>query len=156
MFGKLIDPAPKTSQNDIAKLKGTNHTFQYKKFIKPNRIGRLVLNASDRIQLASKSKSESKRNIFVSVSSGSIPKGTSLNLNVKEEGYINGEYGEITNKINLAKTNQLLISDIGTCTSGNEKSGGFNLEYIFTVPASVKSVDNANELIVTLTMVETI
>lgn len=150
LFGQLIS-SPELRLPEVAKIKANKDVVSF--HFNNNAGARQVLyNNESRLQMSSVSNGKDKRHVSASITSGSVPKGTTLKLSLKEQDSFKGNAGDCRSDIVLNKNNKVVLDDIGTCYSGKGTNDGYEIEYVVVVPAQKKVSTQKEMVIVTLTL----
>lgn len=150
-FGELMAMNTRPKLPELARIKSTVSDLAFNT-VDRNKVGRIVMsNTSSKLQISS-STHKSTRTLFASVTSGSMPHGSSLSLHVSCSDNIKGQSGNST-EVSLEKDNKVVVNEIGTCYSGKKDNDGYGLEFILSVSEKAK-IKTSSKVIVTFTMCE--
>jgi hypothetical protein len=151
LFGQMASTTRIAKIPDVAKLKSSIPVISFKT---TGSNGKTVLNnTTSRLQISSVTNEQSSRRLSAAITSGESQKGTTLILSLISPDNFKGYIGDSDREVILNKTDAILVSGIGTCYSGNGNNDGFNMEYTFIIPSTIKTKTN-NTITVTLTMSE--
>ena len=106
------------------------------------------------------SKTESSRDVTVSITSGSVPQGMTLKVKAGEDaGFGDGKMGTSTSTITLNSNAQKVIQGVGSAYTGNGPSKGHQLTYELSLDNEKGSYaaldfDQSNTIAVTYTLTD--
>jgi hypothetical protein len=114
-----------------------------------------LFNREARMSLSSITTRENPRTMSASITSGTMPMGTVLKLNVEPPAQnFKGDPGNTATQVALSPIGKTILSDIGTCFSGKKPSEGYVLEYLCEIPAKETAYQSlkGREVTVTITV----
>jgi len=112
-----------------------------------------LFNRNARMSVASIASRENPRTMNASITSGNMPKGTVLKLNVEAPTQnFKGDPGNTASQVILSTIGKTILSDIGTCFSGKTASDGYVLEFLCEIPAKQAAYESLKGKAVTVTI----
>ena len=155
LFGQLVSSTASVKMIEVTRLKAETPLISFNTRSNPKVNGRMVAyNNATRIQLSSITNNKYHRHLSAAITAGSVPQGSTLKLAVNTpNSNFDGESGISKSEILLNKTDNIIISEIGTCNSGKKPNDGYGLEYTFTSSSQFQNSKVANnKLTVTITI----
>jgi hypothetical protein len=112
-----------------------------------------LFNRDTRMSMSSITSRENPRTMSASITSGNMPKGTVLKLNVEPPAQnFKGDPGNTATQVALSTIGKTILSDIGTCFSGKTANDGYVLEYQCEIPAKTSAYESLKGRAVTVTI----
>lgn len=107
------------------------------------------------INYSSATESNKRRGIYVQLTSGSVPMGTTLAISASNSSGGAGQLGFATGTINLSNAPQLLINNIGGAYTGNGANNGHAISYkLEIIDVSKLDIDDSQTVTVSFTILD--
>lgn len=154
LYGQLASNVASTKLTDIVQVRTHQPLVQFDLTQPYAAITKTTLfNRDASISISSIATKENPRIVKASITSGEMPSGTVLRLNVEAPSQnFNGNPGSTYSEVALSHTGKTILSGIGTCFSGKNPKDGYILEYSCEIPAKNAAYDALKGKSVTVTI----
>lgn len=154
LFGQLASNAASTKLAEIVQIRTNEPLVQFDLTQPYAAIAKTTLfNRNSSISISSIASRENSRVVKASITSGEMPSGTVLRLNVEAPSQnFSGNPGNARSEVTLSRAGKTVLSDIGTCFSGKAPKDGYVLEYSCEIPAKNAAYDALKGKSVTVTI----
>lgn len=137
LYGQLASNVASTKLTDIVQVRTHQPLVQFDLTQPYAAIAKTTLfNRNASISISSIASKENSRVAKASITSGEMPSGTVLRLNVETPSQNNsGNPGNAGSEVALGNASKTILSNIRTCFTGKSPKDGYVLEYSCEIPA---------------------